>query len=154
MLVRAGTCRQIETLRAQDPVDASRSIGIAFGTHGDCPVRTYPSTMKSAHFLRFHGAGDARPDWAHNADICGKVLAEARRLSDARRFGAPLVQLASRAGEILDDMDEILVALDPLRNGPSFAIAAKLHRELEYIQAAIAERRRDAGLASNAAHPR
>jgi hypothetical protein len=147
-------CLQIETSGAQHPIDASRPIGMAFGPNGDCPVCRYPATMKSAHLLCIHPAGDAHPDLARKTDICGKVLAGARRLSDASRFGAPLVQLASRAGELLDDMDEILVALDPVANGPSFAIAARLHRELEHIQAAIAERRRDADPASKVAHQR
>jgi len=76
------------------------------------------------------------------ADICTKVLAEARRLSRMGHFGAPLGQLIVRATEVLDDMDEILVVLSPRRDAPSFAVAARLHRELEYIQAAIADQRR------------
>ena len=106
--------------------------------------------MKSLHLLRFDKDGNAHPDLARNADICARVLAGARRLSEARRFGAPLDQLARRAGDLLDDIDETLVALDPATDGASFAVAAKLHRELEHVQAAIAERRRDADSASTA----
>jgi hypothetical protein len=89
-----------------------------------------------------HGA--AHFGLAPKADICAEVLAEARRLAQSDQFGALLSQLVARASELLDDMDEILIALDPTRSAPSFAIAAKLHRELEYVLAAIAEQRRNA----------
>jgi hypothetical protein len=71
------------------------------------------------------------------AEICAKVLAEARRLVRIGQHGPTLNQLVFRACELLDDMDEVLVALHPVRNGGEFAIAAALHRELEQIQATI-----------------
>jgi len=93
-------------------------------------------------------------DLERQAELCAKVLAEARRLSSERFFGAPLYRVAFRAGELLDDLDEILVDLDPVRDGPSFALAAKLHRELEQVQAAIADHRRNAVSGSKAADRR
>ena len=74
---------------------------------------------------------------ARKAEICAKILAEARRLVRIGQLGAPLNQLVFRACELLDDLDEVLVALHPARNGGEFAMAAALHRELEQIQAAI-----------------
>ena len=82
------------------------------------------------------------PDLASKADICAKVIAEAHKLAQAGRYDTLPDQLAARAGELLDDMDEILVALDPKSNGPSFAIAATLHRELELVQMRITKMRR------------
>jgi hypothetical protein len=74
---------------------------------------------------------------ARKADLCAEVLAEARRLVRIGRFGAPLNQLVFRARELLEDLDEVLVALHPARNAGEFSAAAALHRELEKIQAAI-----------------
>jgi hypothetical protein len=75
--------------------------------------------------------------FARNADNCAKVLADAHRLVRISRFGPSLNQLLFRACELLDDMDEVLVALHPARNRAEFASAAALHRKLEQIQAAI-----------------
>jgi hypothetical protein len=77
------------------------------------------------------------------AGIATSVLAEARRLAERGDFGALLNQLVSRASELLEDIDEILIALDPLRDERDFAAAAALHRELETIQAAIPTQRRE-----------
>jgi hypothetical protein len=79
-------------------------------------------------------------DTASKARICASVLTEARRLADAENFGPLLNQLIARACELLDDIDEILIALDPVRDGGDFANAARLHRELEYIQAIVPAR--------------
>jgi len=75
-------------------------------------------------------------DVTRKGRICANVLVEARRLADQQRFGPLLSQLIARACELLDDIDEILVGLDPERDADDFATAAKLHRELEHIQAA------------------
>ena len=83
--------------------------------------------------------------------MCAEILGEAQRLSELGRFGPPINQLVIRASELLDDMDEILVGLDPTTNGPDFALAADLHREIEYVQAAISSRRREAASGSNTA---
>jgi hypothetical protein len=76
-------------------------------------------------------------DMASKARICGSVLTEARRLADAETFGPLLNQLIARACELLDDIDERLIALDPVRDGGDFAEVATLHRELEQVQAIV-----------------
>lgn len=79
---------------------------------------------------------------ARKANICSKVLAQARRSVQLGEFGRPLVQLLTRAGELLEEMDELLVVFDPEVNGRDFAIAALLHRELEFVQSEVSIRRR------------
>ena len=81
-------------------------------------------------------------DIASKARICANVLTEARRLANAATFGPSLNQLIARACELLDDIDEILIALDPVRDARDFATAAALHRELEHIQAVVPARQR------------
>lgn len=87
---------------------------------------------------------------ARKADICARILAEAHRLVRMGQLGAPLNQLVFRACELLDDLDEVLVALHPARNRVDFAAAAALHRELEQIQAAIPDQNRGRPSASRA----
>jgi hypothetical protein len=84
-------------------------------------------------------------DVARKAAVCAKVLAEGRRLADQWILGRLLSDLIGLACDLLDEIDEILVALDPERDAPSFRAAAALHRELEYIQtaASASSRRRD-----------
>jgi len=89
---------------------------------------------------------------AHQVDMCASILTEARQLVRIGQFGAPLKQLVFRACELLDDMDEVLLALHPVRNSGDFAVAAALHRQLEQIQAAIPAARRGRRLSSTADH--
>ena len=89
---------------------------------------------------------------ALKADMCDTLLTEARRLVRIGQFEAPLNQLVFRACELLDDMDEVLLALHPVRNSGDFAVAAALHRQLEHIQAAIPAARRGHRLSSTADH--
>jgi hypothetical protein len=110
--------------------------------------------MKSVRSPRSGTIGDIPLDLTRKADICAKVLAEARKLSQAGQFGTLPNQLVVRAGELLDDMDEILVALDPARNRTSFALAAALHRELEQVQAALTDLRKRRGTSHNASSER
>lgn len=72
----------------------------------------------------------------HKADACAGVLAEARRLSLLGRYGAQLDRQVARALDLLDEIDELLVTIDPVSNGHQFAAAATLHRELDGIEAA------------------
>ena len=72
-----------------------------------------------------------------SAHICATSLAEAGRLVRMGQWGAPLDERISRACDVLDDIDDVLVTLCPQQNGAEFATAAALHRELEQIQAAI-----------------
>src|SRR6476620_5029378 len=88
-----------------------------------------------------------RGELARKADICAHALDEARKLSERGVYGPSLSQLVARAFELLDDIDEILVALDPTRDQHQFAIAAELHRQLERLEAAIASQRRTGELA-------
>ena len=68
---------------------------------------------------------------------CDVVLVEARSRIRIGTLDARLDELVALAGEILDDLDTVLVTLDPLRHASDFATAARLHRDLEQIQSAI-----------------
>jgi len=48
----------------------------------------------------------------------------------------------ARANELLDDADEMLLALDPPSDSRAFAAAAEAHRQLEIVEAAITAMRR------------
>jgi hypothetical protein len=61
-------------------------------------------------------------------------LTQARRLVKAAMFGANLSRLLARTGELLDEIDEILIGLNPGRDHDAFARVARLHRELEEVQ--------------------
>jgi hypothetical protein len=52
-----------------------------------------------------------RSELARKADICANALEEARKLSERGVHRLSLNQLVARAFELLDDIDEILVAL-------------------------------------------
>ena len=69
--------------------------------------------------------------------LCDVVLVEARSRIRIGKFDARLDELVFLAGEILDDLDAVLVQLDPLHDASEFAAAARLHRDLEQVQAAI-----------------
>jgi hypothetical protein len=88
------------------------------------------------------------------ADLCAMVLAEARRIAEVGELGGLLNQLVVRAVELLDDMDDILIGLNPASHGPNFTAARKLHRELEHVQAAIMAQRRAAASKSTSASRR
>jgi hypothetical protein len=79
---------------------------------------------------------------AGHANLCAELLVDARRLGRIGQFGPALDQLISRVCACLDEIDELLVILNPVRHASAFATAAALHRELEQIQAAIPSRRR------------
>ena len=74
----------------------------------------------------------------------GNLLRPARELAHQQVYGPPLQSLLARAGDAIDDIDTVLIALDPLRDAPTFAVAASLQRQLEELQAVIADRRRRA----------
>ena len=84
---------------------------------------------------------DRRPiqpdDFEHYADLCSRVLREARGLASFGTFGSPLRGLLSRASDLLDDIDEFLIAMDPLQDSEAYLCAAELHRALEEIQARV-----------------
>jgi hypothetical protein len=97
--------------------------------------------MHSLNLPRGAAVGGPHADLARKANICSKVLAEARRHVQAGRFTAPLGQLVARADELLDEMDELLVRFQPERDSREFTMTASLHRQLEAIQAASSAHR-------------
>ena len=74
---------------------------------------------------------------ASMADLCTPVLTEARRQVAARRFEPLLGQLLARACELLDEMDEVMLRLDPRRDHDAFRRVASLHRDLQEIQSLV-----------------
>lgn len=82
-----------------------------------------------------------RPRMQH----CAEMLAESTRRLKDDRCDSQVHQMIARAGDILDELDEVLISLDPVRDGATFGLAAALHRDLEHAQALLSERRR-AGL--------
>src|SRR5262245_39572593 len=85
---------------------------------------------------------NARRDVAEKAAVCRGIFCAARELTQQQVYGPPLQSLLARAGEAIDDIDSVLVALDPRRDAPTFAVAASLQRQLEELQASISDRRR------------
>src|SRR5258707_258998 len=96
----------------------------------------------------------AHGDIARKAAICEGIFSTARELALRGAYGPPLDQLVARASGLLDDIDDELVALDPVRHAPVFAVAAGLQRQLERVQAAIADRRRTSTYASRSCDTR
>ena len=86
-----------------------------------------------------------RREVAEKAAVCRGIFFAARELTQQRVFGPPLESLLARAGDAIDDIDNVLVALDPVRDAPMFAVAANLQRQLEELQASMLDRRRRAG---------
>lgn len=80
---------------------------------------------------------DAKNTFANKVDLSEKLLQEALRLGRTGQFEGPFKKLIARACELLDDMDELLVAMHPLRDSGHFAAAAALHRKLEWLQEAV-----------------
>jgi hypothetical protein len=78
------------------------------------------------------------------ATRCSTLIGKARWRVRMRRHDARLAALLALADECLGDLDETLLRCHPVRDAALFAEAARLHRELERIQAAIpsAKRRR------------
>jgi hypothetical protein len=77
---------------------------------------------------------------ARSRGVCAQVLKEAHRLSGLSIYTADFGRLLSRASELLDEIDELLLTLHPESNPSEFAMAAELHRTLEQIQASIPAR--------------
>ena len=95
-------------------------------------VRNPPRSMEVAAPLPA-----SRAEHACKAELCGSVLTEARQQVAAHRFGSLLSQLLARACDLLDEMDEALVRLDPVREHEAFVRSAALHRDLEAIQSLV-----------------
>jgi hypothetical protein len=71
------------------------------------------------------------------ADLCHGALTVARGLAAAQSFDSMLSQALDRAHGPLDDMDVVLVALNPRRDHEAFVRAAALHRKLAEVQALL-----------------
>ena len=71
------------------------------------------------------------------------ALKEARRLVGLRSYGPNLKQIVARTYDLFEEIDELLLALNPTKEHDAFAIVAALHRRFEEIQSLIprAERR-------------
>jgi transcriptional regulator NrdR family protein len=65
------------------------------------------------------------------------MLTEARRLIAVRVYGAILSRLFTRACELLDEIDEILLGLQPDSDHEAFVRVAALHREFAEIQSLV-----------------
>jgi len=81
--------------------------------------------------------GTAAGMLARSGRVCAQVLKEARRLSALSIYNADFGRLLSRATELLDEIDELLVTVHPEWYPREFAMAADLHRTLEQLEAAI-----------------
>ncbi len=76
-------------------------------------------------------------EFFQRADLCSRTLSEARRLVATAAFGPTLSGLLARACDVLDDMDEILITLNPRLDREAYLHAAELHRALEEIQSLL-----------------
>jgi hypothetical protein len=99
---------------------------------------------KPAHVVPL---GQAAVMVACGGRVCAQVLKEARRLSGLSIYNADIGRLLSRACELLDEIDELLVTVQPEWYPKEFALAAELHRTLEQLQAAIPPRFRGRAVA-------
>jgi len=101
-------------------------------------VASLPRCSTSSASIR--GSDPRRPrqtEVLQRADFCSRALSEARRLVTTGAFGSTLNGLLTRACDVLDDMDEILVTLNPYLDREAYVQAAELHRTLEEIQALL-----------------
>lgn len=81
--------------------------------------------------------GATQMELARKCSVCESALTEARRLVDGRVFGSLLARLVARIGDLLDEIDEALIGLQP---GPATELVARiaaLHRELADLLAAL-----------------
>ena len=70
----------------------------------------------------------------HKFRLCGSILAQGRRLVAAGVHGPMFALLLSRASDILDEVDEIMLRLHLDADHDSFARVATMRRELEDFQ--------------------
>jgi len=76
-------------------------------------------------------------DLGHKLDLGSSVLKQARALIRAGAFGSICSRLLVRAGEILDEADEVLVGLNPQHDHEWFAQFAALHEEFEALRSLV-----------------
>ena len=84
---------------------------------------------------------DARRLWhdelTYVAGMCSDVLVEAREIVAGEFNQQVLAPMLARACDFLDQLDTVLVGLSPSRDSEAFGLVARLHRELEQIQALV-----------------
>jgi len=106
-----------------------------------CQLSNTPHTKTSSSKRRmscYQSAPDSKvAPPSSSVALCDVLLVEARSRIRIGKFDARLDELVFLAGEILDDLDAVLVQLDPLYDSSEFAVAARLHRDLEQVQSAI-----------------
>jgi len=73
---------------------------------------------------------------------CAEMLAEALRLVRTGRFEIVLTELVHRVCDLLDELDDTLIRMNPVQDSATFALIARLHRDLEEVQARRAAVRR------------
>lgn len=77
------------------------------------------------------------PDLDRRFRLCGETLDDAEARLAAGAGSALLAQLVHRATDLLDEIDEILLALDVRRQHAAFMRAAYLHRRLADLLAQV-----------------
>ena len=82
------------------------------------------------------------PALSTRVEACASLLARARQLVARRDLGARLQEIVHAASDVLDDIDESLLARHPVLHAADFASVAHLHRLLEEVQAGIPARLR------------
>jgi len=84
--------------------------------------------------------GGRRHVWAfleRDVHICTRLLDEAQRLVRMGQDGPVLVQFVRRARQILDEMQELLVAASPAQDAALFKRITQLHETIESVQSSM-----------------
>jgi len=84
----------------------------------------------------------SRAELDRKADLCWNVLGRAEGRAAATPGSVVYVQLVHRAIDLLDEIDEILLALHVGRDHVAFVRAAELHRRLEIALSQVPTARR------------
>jgi len=90
--------------------------------------------------------GGRRHVWAfleRDVHICTRLLDEAQRLVRMGQDGPVLVQFVHRARQILDEMQELLVAVSPAQDAALFKRITQLHETVESVQSSMPKTRQN-----------
>ena len=93
------------------------------------------------HAIRYTslGEGALRAELMRKADLCAAALFEARRISAAAMFGELYAQLVARIADMLDELDETLLALDHRSDRAGYERVVALHAGFEELEARRAQ---------------
>lgn len=83
--------------------------------------------------------GAAQLELARKSSVCESALTEARRLVTGRVFGSLLAQIVARICDLVDEIDEALIGLQPGPDAEMVARIAVLHRERADLLAMLPE---------------